>query len=240
MSIPKIGLPVTIASLSGPVMRWPMILKSFGVLEFDGPEIRRRHRERLVGELAVADRSLGRGVEHFAGRRRELGFGHVPRRRGGRDQHLPRGRADLAHRRVVAGHRGAAAGRLRAVLRIEIALLDLDGLPVDVELFSDQHRQRRLDALADFRILADDGDRAVTRDLDERVRHERRRWRAAALSEQGAHGLDVGGDDEAAAGERADSEERAAIENGGAHKVSLPLPAAALLAARRTPSRIRR
>ena len=51
--------------------------------------------------------------------------------------------------------------------------------PVDVQLLGDQHRQHRLDALADLRVLGDDGDAAIGGDRDERGRCERRRRRGA-------------------------------------------------------------
>ena len=110
-----------------------------------------------------------------AGRRRQLRFRDAQLRGRGGDEHLARGGADPPVRIVVAGNGGAAAGALRAVLRVEVALLDGDHLPVDVQLLGDDHRQRRLDALADLGVLADDGDLAVGGDLDEDVRNERRR-----------------------------------------------------------------
>ena len=62
--------------------------------------------------------------------------------------------ADLTHRIPVGRRRGAAAGDLRAVLRlIDVGLHDLDAAPVDVELVGDDHRQHVLDALPDLRVL---------------------------------------------------------------------------------------
>ena len=68
------------------------------------------------------------------------------------------------------------------------------------------------------------------RDLDERVRHERRPAALAALREQVAERIDVGGDHQAAAGERGDAEGR----SGGRERAELMmrsylLPAAASL-----------
>ena len=76
-----------------------------------------------------------------AAARRQFAGGHVPllRRRG--DHHQPAAGADLPHRVVVDRSRAAAAFDLRAVLRIEIGLLDLDLRPVHVELVGDDLRQ---------------------------------------------------------------------------------------------------
>jgi hypothetical protein len=49
---------------------------------------------------------------------------------------------------------------------IEPALLHPDLLPIDVQLFRDQHRQHRLDALPDLGILPHDRHHAVRHDLD--------------------------------------------------------------------------
>jgi len=49
---------------------------------------------------------------------------------------------------------------------IERRLLDAHVSPIDVELLGDDHRQHRLDALADLRVLRHDGDDAVRCDAD--------------------------------------------------------------------------
>ena len=94
---------------------------------------------------------------------------HLSRRSG--EDHLADRRADLTHRIPVGRRRGAAAGDLRAVLRlIDVGLHDLDAAPIDVELVGDDHRQHVLDALTDLRVLRRDRHRAVGRDLHERQR----------------------------------------------------------------------
>ena len=91
----------------------------------------------------------------------------VPALRRRRHQHLPRGRTDTAQRVVVERGRPAAAGELLTELRgIERRLLDAHVSPIDVELLGDDHRQHRLDALADLRVLRHDGDDAVRRNAD--------------------------------------------------------------------------
>ncbi len=85
---------------------------------------------------------------------------------GGGDQHLPAGGADAAQRVPVERGGEAAAGELGAILLgIVVRLLDPDVLPGNIQLLGDQHRQHGLDALADLRVLGDDGDDAVRGDL---------------------------------------------------------------------------
>ena len=99
--------------------------------------------------------------------------GDIPGLRGGGDEHLAAGGADLAQGIPVDGRGGAAAGALRAVLRfVEVGLLDLDVLPIDVELVGDDHGEMGLDALADLGILGDDGDDAVGVNLTKARRYE--------------------------------------------------------------------
>ena len=146
---------------------------------------------------------------------REALHRNAPALRGRGEQHLPARRADLAHGQPVHRRGEAAAGKLEAVLlRAEIGLLDADQIPVRVQLIRDQHGQHRLDALADLRVLADDGNGVVRRDGDEGAERRfpgggRARHRSARDHRHG------GGQREAAAGKRADLEQRAAGERGG-------------------------
>ena len=94
-------------------------------------------------------------------------------------------------------------------------LLDAHVLPVDVQLLGDQHREHRLHALTDLRILGDDRDDAVGRDADERVRREFRGARAADRRRERfrrLEQLDVAGEQHAAAGDGGDAKEGAAID----------------------------
>src|SRR6185312_14336125 len=69
--------------------------------------------------------------------------------------------------------------------RVEIGLFDVDVLPVDVELFGDQHWQHVLDALAKLGIFCHDGDGSVGGDLNIVDRCWRNlRLSAAALGEE--------------------------------------------------------
>ena len=136
----------------------------------------RQHRHRQLGggfgHLAVAHRLVAGAVHHAARRRGALGRGHAHLLRGGGDDHLADGGADLAARIPVRGRRGAAARHLRAVLGlVHVGLFDGDAAPLHVQLVGDDHRQHVLDALTDLRVLRRDGHRAVGRDLHERQRH---------------------------------------------------------------------
>jgi hypothetical protein len=106
---------------------------------------------------------------------------HAPSRRRGRDGHLPAGGADATQR---ISWSASPCSRRHAVGRtclVEAGLFDGHSGPVDVELLGDEHRQRRLDALADLRVLGHDGDAAVRSDRDEGPRHEGRARRTRRL-----------------------------------------------------------
>src|SRR5581483_3381426 len=131
---------------------------------------------------------------------------------------------------------------LSAVNLIERRGLDRDVAPVDAELLGDHHRQRSLDALADFGPRGNDRDLAVGRDADEGVRDElavdelRRRFRD--LAEGAAGRLQIKSQHEPAAGEAADLEEIAALHVRGDERVHLAppfVPVAASSAARWMP-----
>ena len=186
-----------------------------GVLERDGPgigrfDVRRGGRQLAVGQrllLEVDDAGLGRALLRIG----------LPLPGSGRDEHGAGGGAHAAHRLVVHGRRHAAAGHLAAVLRrIEVRLLDADLAPRDVELLGDEHRQHRLDALADLGVLGHDRRDAVRGQPDEGV--ERRlgagiggdRSRAARAVQR-----EAGADQHAAAGQGGDVKEAAPGEGAG-------------------------
>src|ERR1041384_3202858 len=197
VSMPYIGVPVTIRRLSTPLPRVPMILKSFGSLSLTWSSaggvrvaalassppyarLRRLFAWRTVPALvshsdsgtphacaAAVTRTARRPAPRCGS---AFLFGPAPRLRGGGDQHGPARRADPAHRVPVVGRRGAASRVLiLEVHRVESRLLDPDVLPLHVELVGDDHREHRLDALPDFRILRHDRDGAVGCDPDPRV-----------------------------------------------------------------------
>ena len=94
--------------------------------------------------------------------------GTAPGDRGGGDEHLAAGGAYAAER--LPGFRGrhASPGGLAAVGRfVEVGLFDSDLLPVNVELFRNEHGKLGLDALAHFGSAGFDGDGSVGGDLDE-------------------------------------------------------------------------
>ncbi len=105
-------------------------------------------RQRPEAQLAAAGRVFDRAVGGAA-----FGGRHPPGLGGGLDQHGAGGRAEAVEIVVVGGRRGRAAGALAAVSGVEVALDDAHVLPVHLEFLGNDHRQRGLDALADFRLL---------------------------------------------------------------------------------------
>ena len=133
----------------------------------------------------------------------------APRLRGRRDQHRARHGAGLPERLVERGNGGRAACCLESELRIGVKLVvrrrvfhrDLVGL--HFQLFRDQHRHRRVDALPDLDLRNDGGHVAGLVDPDEGARREvrSRRVRSRAIcaehrrvdrNQQAAPGGDAG------------------------------------------------
>ena len=217
-----------------------------GGLHRNGLQVGHRHRGERRRQGSVPEGAVGRRVTHSAVRGRALGGGHAPTRGGRRDEHLSSRRADTPERLPVGRRRGAAARSLRPIGRlVEARLLDRHLCPVDVEFLRNQHRQHRLDALADLRVLGHDGDAAIGSHLDERGRRERWRRRSPGRRRlaSGDQVLGVEGKHDAPASERRDAQEGAASDlsgHGGSHRrtscwparpalgaVGLPLPVAA-------------
>ncbi len=95
---------------------------------------------------------------------------HAPARHRGGDQELPCRCTRRAQPVEVVTHCPAAPGELSAVgLLIEIGLLDPHLRPLDLELFRHDHRQRRLHALTDLRVLRHDRDGPIPGNAHERV-----------------------------------------------------------------------
>src|SRR6185295_18880807 len=167
-------------------------------------------------ELDVAQRAARRLVAHGRVDRLALRFRHAPGVRGRLDEQDAPGRTDAAQ--VVPVRRGARAAPrvLRAVLRLfAVRLLDRDVLPGDAELLGDDLLERGLDALAALRVLGDDDDPVLGRDLDERVRREH-----AVRVQRGVRAVELVGEHEPAAGEERDLQEGASIDNQGRHGAS--------------------
>ncbi len=159
-------------------------------------------------------------MHESARRGRDLRGRHTPGVGRGRDQHGACGATHLTHRHPVVRGGGAAAGRLRAVFRgVQVALLNPDVRPFNVELLGDEHREHDLDALSDLRVLRNDGGDAVAVDCDERVRIERCLIAAAPLREH-FKGIKIRGEHEAAPGQGRDLQKTATVnarECEGAH-----------------------
>lgn len=103
----------------------------------------------------------------------------VPTLGGRRHQHGARGRAGLAQRLPRATDRVRIAGGLHPEQRIGVELfvgrgvLQLHLPEINLQLFSDQHRDRRVGPLAHFDVGHGERDPIVARDADEGVRCER-------------------------------------------------------------------
>lgn len=72
------------------------------------------------------------------------------------DKYLPRGGARFAQSIVGRSNTQASAGELIAKLWVEIRLNDKDALPIATEFLSDNHRERRSNALAHLGLAAPD------------------------------------------------------------------------------------
>ena len=163
--------------------------------------LRRCHGGQLVCQLAIAERSFRRLMNHLSGRRRQLRLRNAPRLGGGRDHHRARGRADLAHWIPRLRDRGAAAGRLVRIFRgVEIRLFHPHIFPIDVQFVSNDHGKGSLHSLADLRILRHDCDNAVGTDANKRVGN-RNYARRRSLSKD--RGLEVEAEQHAAAADGA-------------------------------------
>ena len=164
-----------------------------------------RHVDLRGGLGELAERRFLRAVRDDAVADRDLLRVDAPLRRGGADEHRPRGRAGLAHRRPHRPHAAAAARPHAAVLLVEVGLTDADVLPLRIHLLGHDHRQRRAHALAHVGLRHVDGDEAVGADLDERAEGMRGigdRCRSRELQAEDEAGGGGGGElDEVAAGD---------------------------------------
>ena len=159
----------------------PMSFSSPCGLELD--VLRHRQFRRIAGDVPVAQRAAARVVMYHAALDAAARRIDAPSGGCGQHQHGARRRARLAQPHPVAADRGRAAGRLVAKIGIHVFLdvrrrrLHVDLIEADVELLTDEHRLRRVDALADFRVRRDQRHLAGGVDLDEGVGPERRRVR---------------------------------------------------------------
>ena len=153
-----------------------------GIGEFD--VVRHREPGGGLGARAEARALAGRG-DHEAVLHAADGGPNAPLPRGGADQHGARLRARPAELQPRIAHAGAAAGDLRAeeVVLVRIARrseVDADAAEVHSELFGDERRQRRVDALAHLRAVAEEGDGVVGADAQPRIGGDRLRLPARA------------------------------------------------------------
>ncbi len=196
------------------------------ILQDNAGRIRHGDGGRFAGEFAIGRAASRCFMHHDARLGGKRGHIHTPAQRRCLQQHLAGSSTRLAHGEPVHWRGKAAAGQLRAVFRrIGITLLDRDRIPVSVQFLGNQHGQHGLDALADFRVLADDGDRVVGVDGDEGVQL----CRAALRHGLGGH-RHGGSNGETATGygrnlqEGAAAERRTAVCGCGIRHWSLPLP----------------
>ncbi len=98
------------------------------------------------------------------------------------------------------GSGSAAAGALGAEFCfVKVGLLDAHVFPIDVEFVSDEHREMRFDTLADFGILAHDGDNAVSSDAQKCSRLESGRRGLRRLGKHFGDGIEMESDEDASA-----------------------------------------
>jgi hypothetical protein len=146
---------------------------------FQRDVFRRRDCRRARGQRAVVERALRAIVNHLAIFGAALRCRNLPLTRSGLDQAGTRGRSSLAQRLPESADGIRIAGGLDAQHRIEVQLLvgrrvlDAHPLPVRVEFFCDDHRERRVHALPHLDLRTDERHCALTVDADEGVRCER-------------------------------------------------------------------
>ncbi len=140
-----------------------------GILQDHAGGVGNRQRAGRCYQRAIAEAALARAVQHGAGTGHAFVGRHVPGQGRRLNQQGACGGAQAMKVVVVVGRRSGAPRALAAVGRVQIALDDAHVLPIDFQLFGDDHGQGRLDALADFRLLGDERDHAAGRDPDEGV-----------------------------------------------------------------------
>ena len=179
-------------------------------------------RRGLGGELAVRQPPLAPGVDHGAPLGAAIDSVHCPRLARGRDEHLARGGAGLAERRVGGADAGAAAGALHAEHRVDVRLvrrrgLDLDLGPVGVQLLGDEHGQGGGHALTHLGAVHHDEHAVVRTDPQPGVGGEG----SGPCRGEASAGGEMEPDDEPGAGRRGRLEKVASRDWGGRAHVTL-------------------
>jgi hypothetical protein len=132
--------------------------------------------------------------------------------RGGGDEHLAARGADAAQRIPVDRRGRAATGSLGTIFCfVEIGLLNADIFPIDVKFVGDNHGQTGLYALADLRVLAHDGDHAVSSDAEEGGGQECSGRELRRLGKDIADGIEMEREEEASACDCGDAKKGATI-----------------------------
>ncbi len=177
--MPYIALPLTLSGVSSRFSGLPISLNSetgFSAGSFGGSMRLASSIRSPYASLRLPLASLDFAVVGTA--RRRLDF---PAARCGFDEHRANARAGFAQRRPERADRIRIAGDLDSEDRIAVQLvvrwrvLDRNLGPVRIELLGEDHRDRRVHALAHFDLRHDQRHRALSIDTDECIRRERRR-----------------------------------------------------------------
>ncbi len=198
--------------------------------------LRDRHSRGQGGQLAKGER-LSLASDDPAVFGPAAGRLHPPFSGRGGDQHLPGGGARLRQAVPFAPdtaappcHHDGAECRV-VVSRGHWRRLDADFAPIALQFLGDQHGERGIDPLAHFRLVDDEGHRAVTTHAEEGVRRKGRLRRFRGLVAKG----EIEPEYESAADEGAGFEKIAAAQVGDLAHLVPPFPAvpAAVWMARR-------
>ena len=114
------------------------------------------HRQlaRGIGQAAIAQARVGGGVDHLSVFGAKLRFCDAPLLCGGIQQHVAGGCAGLAQRIPAGADAHAAEGALqRAVGRIDGCEFGANLLPIAIQLFGQQLRERSHRPLAHLRFV---------------------------------------------------------------------------------------
>ncbi len=164
---------------------------------------RRRHLLRRVRKLAEREPVTGmHDVAVFGAARGRIDFPLGGRRP---DEHLARHRSDLPVTVELRPGRRRASRHLHAVGRVRVggrgrSVFDADLRPVTAELFGNQHRKRRPDALPHLGVRKKHGDALVGTDAQKRIRVGQGLCRRTLERRQPGPRSDVETDDETGGG----------------------------------------
>ena len=162
-------------------------------------------------------------MENATRARLTLGFRDRPGLRGSGDEKLTACGTHAAQGIPVDGSSGAPAGALRSVKGfVQISLLNANILPIDVQFFRNEHRERSLDALADFGILGRDGNQTVGMDVNKGHGRKGLVWSRRRLGQGTRNRIDVIAQQETAGSGGRNSKEGTTVEQIGIHRLPRP------------------